>query len=414
MKKSAFILPFLITNFTFVYCQHRGHSSHTKRQVSSSHTISKSNSTNESKTVIIDDDLFLEIKYSGEVKFNDDETAIASIPLDGYIKYKKNGKKLTIESGPNGEILYAINGGSKKSVLDDTEKLFVEAVIKEMIVHGLGAKDRAERIYKKGGATALLSEIALLKSDYVKGIYFEALINTDALSPSELALSLEKIGSLLESDYEKGKLLKQFSADKLTDIASSQAYFNTVKKIGSDYEKANVLKVLIKNQLNGEQFAQVLDAAKSIESDFEKANLLKKLMEQPGLSVDRFDKALTVANTIDSDFEKANVLKHLMDKGVFEGESFNKLLSSIAQIDSDFEKANIFKELAGGGLKTEEQWIGLLNETGKISSDFEKANVLKSMVKRMPATEKVKTVFMTAAKTINSDAEYGSVMKAIR
>lgn len=405
MKKIAIILLVFIVANPLANCQHRVRSSHSTRE---------SNSTNESKTVIIDDNVFLEIRYSGEVKINDDETGILSIPSNGYIKYKKNGKKLTIERGSDGEILYAINGGSKKSILDTAEKQFVATVIKEMIAHGLGAKDRAERIYKKGGASALLNEVELLKSDYVKSIYFETLLYGNLLSQEEVITSLNKINSLIHSDFEKAKLLKQFSANKLADASCSQAYFNAVKGIGSDFEKANVIKELNKNELTNQQFMDALETAKSIGSDFEKANVLKEILEQPGLSGERFDRALAVSNTIESDFEKANVIKHLMSKGIFSGESFSKLLNSIAQIDSDFERANIFKELAGNSFKTEEQWIGLLSETEKISSDFEKANVLKSIAKKMPATEKVKSAFMAAAKTIDSDMEYGSVMRAIR
>ncbi len=389
MKNSTLIACFFVFGIYSASCQHHARTSS---------TTSKSISGTESKTVIIDDDLFMEISYSGEVRFNDAETAIASLPADGHIKYKKNGKKLTIESGAGGIVLYGVNGGTKKSMLNSEEQLFVTAVIKEMIAHGLGAKDRAERIYKKEGAVGLLKEVELLKSDYVKSIYFETLLNGKLLSPPEVVVCLDKIGLFIESDFEKAKLLKAFSADQLSDLATTDAYFNALKRMDSDFEKANVIKTINKRQMTSDQFMKTLDAIKSIESDFEKSNVLKEVLEQPGLLGERFEQALAVANTIESDFEKSNVLTHLMKKGVFEGESFNKLLNSIGYIDSDFEKANIFKELAAHGMKAEEQWMGLLGETGKMSSDFEKANVLKSISKRMPAGEKIKAAFMLAAK----------------
>jgi hypothetical protein len=405
MKNSALILCFFVLGISSASCQHR---------VRTSRSTSSSVSGTESKTVIIDHGLFMEITYSGEIKFNEAENAITSIPGDGYIKYKKNGKKLTVESGEGGIVLYRIDGGTKKSTLDQEEQLFIAAVIKEMIAHGLGAKDRAERIYKREGAVGILKEVELLKSDYVKGIYFEALLNGKLLSSPEVVVCLDKIGLFIESDFEKAKLLKNFSADQLSDLPTTNAYFNAVKRMGSDFEKANVIKTINKKQLTSQQFMQALDATKSIESDFEKANVLKEVLEQPGLSAERFDQALAVANTIDSDFEKSNVLKHLMQKGIFEGESFNRLLKSISHIDSDFERANLFKDLAVTGSKTEEQWIALLAEAARINSDFEKANVLKSISKRLPSAEKVKEAFMSAAKTIDSEFEYGSVMKAIR
>src|SRR5580693_2607819 len=75
-------------------------------------TSSYSNSENGMHSIIINDDnTSLEIKYTGDISFTDDETAIKSMSPDGYLKFKKNGKKLIVTAKDNGQIMYEINDG---------------------------------------------------------------------------------------------------------------------------------------------------------------------------------------------------------------------------------------------------------------------------------------------------------------
>lgn len=402
MKKLILFLVVFV-NACLVSAQHKVHRN----------SISRTSNNGEEKTVIINDNFYLEIKEADGIQLNEEETMIKAIPAGGYVKYKNNGKKLIISVNAAGEIVYEINGGEKKSTLNTTEKAFVAAAIKEMIAYGIGAKDRATRIYAKGGFSALVKEIEELKSDYVRGLYFETMLHEKKLSPDEVKQVLPKISSLIESDYEKGKLLKAVSIDNLSDAQTTQAYFNAVKSIESDYEKANAIKSFLKNKLTEEQFTQALEVTKTIESDYEKANVLKQILSLSP-SGNRFDQALSIVNSVESDFEKAGVLKKLIDKGRFEDGGFDQLLASIGFIDSDFEKSNVYKKLLDKEINTDDQWIAIMKGIEKVDSDFEKGSVLLQVAKKMPSTEKVRNTFMAVAKTIDSDYEYGRLMKAIR
>jgi hypothetical protein len=402
--KKIFITATLISFITFfAQCQHTGKGNKYR---------SYSNSETESKIVIKDDEISLEIQYSGEINFTDDETAIKSISPAGYLKYKRNKVKIIAENNAKGELVYDIYENGTKVEKDIEAKQILTAAVKIMIAQGLGAKERSARIYKTGGAKAILAEIENLGGDYVRGIYLDYLLNNNTATDLEMTDAAGKIQTLISSDFEKANLLSKYSSGYLSNDLTAKAWLSAVKSIGSDFEKANTVKKVFKQQLTNEQFMQVLEITNSIGSDFEKANVLKELLSQPLTNV-RFGPALNATDNIDSDFEKANVLKHLIAKGIFEGENFNKLTNSIAKINSDFEKANVFKKVLDKKINSEPEWINFINAVTTIDSDFEKANVLNVIAEKMPQSESVKSSFRKAAKTIGSEFEYGKLMKKV-
>ena len=356
----------------------------------------------------------LEINYTGEIKFTDDEAAIKSMSKNSYLKYWKNDMKLRVKCNVNGELTYEMFDNGRKLNPEDAEgKKFLAEAIQGMISVGFDAQSRMKRIVEKGGLRALLNEVDRLDNDFIKSMYLENLITSDSIHPEQVTEIAKKIDNQIGSDFEKSKLLQKFSPTQLKDSLTSKAYFEAVRSVGSDFEKANALKHIIKQPLSDEQFNSALSTSNTVGSDFEKANILKELLHQEIVAGENLSPFLNTADHVGSDFEKANILKELIDNKQFEGENFTSLLGSINRVGSDFEKTNLLKKLANKELQTEEQWIGLINETAKIDSEFERGNVLVQIAGKMPKSEQVKTSYMNVAKTINSEVDYGKVVKAV-
>ena len=366
------------------------------------------------RMVINDGGTRIEINYSGEIKFTDDETAIKSISHNGYLKYRKNAKRLLVHSLAKGDLkLELFDNGRKINPADSDGKIFLADAIKEMISVGFDAKERMQRIFKKGGGRAILNEVAQVKGDFIKSMYLEFLLSVDTLQQGESDEIAKIIGSKIDSDFEKSKLLNKFSADKLKDSLTAKDYFVAVKSISSDFEKSNALKHILKQPLTSQMISEALIVTTSIGSDFEKANVLKKVLTQPLINK-QTNEALNVTNTIGSDFEKANVLKIMIEHSLYEKESFNNLLSAINNIGSDFEKENLLKQLIGKGFKSDEQWLAMINETAHLSSEFDRSNLLVDLAKQMPKNEVLKAAYMEIAKSIHSEMDYGKVVKAVQ
>ena len=356
----------------------------------------------------------LEINYSGQIKFTEDETSIQSMTNGSQLKYWKNDKKLIVKCDAGGAISYEMRDDGRKLNPEDAEgRKFLTEAIQGMISVGFDAKGRMKRIAEKGGLRAVLMEVGRLNNDYMKSMYLEWLITCDSIHSDMVTEIAKKIGNELDTDYEKGKLLGKFPAAFLSDSLVSRAYFDAVKSIGSDFEKANSIKRLIKQSLTKEQFDMALSASDALGSDFEKANVLKELMHQEIVEKDNLVRFLRSVDQLGSDFEKANLLKAVINQKRLEGESFNNLLRSVNRLGSDFEKANMLKQLAGKEISAEEQWIKLINETALVSSDFERCNILVQIAGKMPRSEPVKTSYLKALKTIGSEFEYGRAAKAL-
>lgn len=366
-------------------------------------------------TVTVNDDKgSISFTVSEDVVFNENETAIEKFVDDGSLKFKKDGVKITAETGEDGNIYYTFDGSAKTKNLSGDGQRFLKDAIQTMIAYGVGAKARAERLYKKGGSSLVLTEVDQLKSDFTKSIYLDYLLSADGLSQPELLAVVKKIGTAVNSDFEKAKLLKENAPVFLSNTATSDAYLEAVKGINSDFEKANALKELLNKPLPGDQFKQVLEATRSIGSDFEKANVLKQTLNNNNLTAEQFSAVLKTIATIGSDFEKANVLKMALERNTAAGEQFDEALQVINSINSDFEKANVLKKVTGSVTKTEQQWTSLINATATVGSDFEKSNVLMGIAKEMPDNENLRAVYMKAAKTISSDFEFGRTVKAMK
>jgi len=390
----------------------------------------------------------LSINYSGEIKFNDDETAIKSISHNGYLRYIRNDRKLLAENDSQGEIKYELYDNGKKINLNDQEgKLFLADAIKDMIGVGFDAKGRLDRLYKKGGSQAVLNEVENLKMDYVKSMYLEYLFSVDSIRQNEMTEIAKKIGSKLGSDYDKGRLLTKFPAEYLKDSSTAYAWFQSVKSIGADYEKSNALIYITRQALTKEQFIQAIDISNSIGSDYEKAKVLKELIFKTSFPEEGFDRTLDAVSYIGSDYEKANLLKALIEKekpsekqfdklldltehigsdydktnlireliaiGIPTGASFDKLLSAVVHTGSEFDRANLIKEITRKNITSDDQWISIINATSEISSDVDKSNLLIMMAPNMPKSDPVKTVYLKVAKTINSESDLGRVVRAV-
>lgn len=354
-----------------------------KAQSKMSYSITSTKSDDnvaENQTVYIDDKHDIEIKQSGEFKMSDDEQSIISLSNGAYISYKKDGKRLKITKNEQGLIVYQINNGEKKSELCADEQKIVSVVLKDLIAHGFGVKDRAERVYSKGGLKAIWSEVDMAKDDYVKTKYFKVLFEKDKLSNPEIIQVFNQLSSKINSDYEKASLLKHFFKSKLMDAEISNAFYTSLKSLNSDYEKAEVIKSILKKT---DVMAQFFTAFQFIEN-------------------------------IESEYEKSEIIKSVIKNKPFTDDIFSFVLKTSLLVNSDYEKSGIYKKMIKHFTMTETQWIDCFTYIQKIESDYEKSGVLEDTYTKMPKSEKIKQAFSSCAKTISSDYEYGKLMKAIQ
>jgi hypothetical protein len=332
-----------------------------------------------SNMTIKSDGLYEQIKYSGKFQLSEDERSFKSISPGGYFKYRKNDIKVEAESNLRGAIDYSIYDGEKHLTPDEGGKLMVTQAIREMIDWGYDAEARMERVYQKGGAGALLSEVDSMKTDQVKIIYLNRLFAIDSLLPKMLSIIIKKVGSM-GSDQDKMMFLKKLNAEQLRNAETDSAYFVIVEGIGSDMEKVNALQYLIKKDSVNDVVA---------------------------------GRILSIGNSLGSDMDKANVFNGMIEKGLIRDSLTDSLMNYISYMGSDMDKVNLYSKLINTKDLSEGQWLMLEAKVSVLGSDMDKTNMLVEIAKKMHRTEMVRAGYIKAAKSINNDSDYGKVIRAV-
>ena len=334
----------------------------------------------QSNMVIKSDNFYEQINYAGKFDLTDDETSFKSISPGGYFKFRKNDIRIEAESNLRGEIDYTIFDGKHNLPMDEQGKVLVAQAIKEMIEWGYDANERMERVYRKGGPTALLNEVDSLKTDQVKALYLARLFSIDSLLPDFRPYIIKKIASM-GSDQDKMSFLRKITAAQLKNPQTDSFYFDVIKGIGSDMDRMNALR----NVIDQDSIAN--------------ANTYKILFLTGGLA---------------SDIDKANVFQNMLDKGMIAGQYYDSLLVIISKMNSDVDKANLYRKLISRKDLNEDQWIILQDKISLLGSDPDKTNLLVELAPKMPQTIVLKANYQKVARTLNNDNDYGHAMRAIQ
>jgi hypothetical protein len=208
------------------------------------------NSQNGETTINIKDDKSaVQIKHSGTIKLNDNETAIVSISPGGYLRYTNNGREMIAKGEANNTVAYTLreNGGALNAH-DATGQRFITQMLREMHSYGYN-----------------------LKNDEMKQASLEYLLSK--IDPSNHAEEFAQIldaGKSIKSDNAKAKLLEKITkVDTKTD-EQWIAVIDAASGINATAEKTNVMVGIgQKMPKNDAVKAAYLKAAKTITADAE-------------------------------------------------------------------------------------------------------------------------------------------------
>lgn len=225
-----------------------------------------------------DDGLKVEVKVEGKVVLNDDYTDVASIPTDGRFTAEDNrdgvSRRYRVERGAGGELRRTYTVGGAERALDAEGRAWLNRVMLQAVRQGgLFAKERAQKILRERGARGLSEELSHVKGDYVRRIYFEALVTSGDLDDSTLSNALRSLS--IASDYERAQFLIKAADATLGREKLVPVYFEAVGKIESDYEHRRVLSAVIKRpNLSRDALVAAIRSTAGVESDYEKATFL--------------------------------------------------------------------------------------------------------------------------------------------
>lgn len=260
-----------------------------------------------------DNDSRREVNIRGTVEFTDNYRDIKSISEGGSVRVidergAMSRKFEAIETREGIKRSYWVNGQSQP--ISDEARAWVAEMLEDAVVQGgYDARARVKRILSERGPNAVLDEISVLKSDYVKKLYFDELSQSGSLDASTSRRAIEQAGREIKSDYEKASALIKLGENSLADAAARDAFIAALDSIKSDYERGRVLSSLLKkNSFDKDGLVLAAKSAASMSSDYEKAQVLIKLASASGGDRVVRDAVVETARTIKSDYERGRVL----------------------------------------------------------------------------------------------------------
>lgn len=403
MKAEVFAAGFLLVSAGawFTYAKHTGALN------------IKGLQNNEQKIVISSDNLYEEMAYTGKISFTEDETAIAYISAGGHLKYTKNEQVLEASSDTTGTVNYRFTQYGKPLPIDSNARKLIAEAVSEMIAWGYDAKERADRIYKKGGQAALLAAMDKLKNDGTKRMYAERIFKSDSLSAEILVGLSKKLAGPEGNDYDKEMILRLYKPAQLQDTTVLFPYLQAVAQLDNENARAGILNNVLKMPLATASFPALFTVVTGLNNDYEKTRLFSNILEKGQMDSVRAGLLLEAIDKLQADHDKEQLISLWISKGTLPADRLQQLLSVIDRMGGDWEKVNMYKKLVAESIRSEDQWASLVTMVAHLGQNDQKTELLTGIAQRMPKTDSLKAVYMKAAKTIQGDTDYGRAVRAL-
>lgn len=356
-----------------------------------SESTSISISRNDSKTTYRNSNGLnsFDVEIRGTIEVSDDDRDIKSMSHDGYFEVTKTsfGSRRSIKITREGSVLIKRYYEGRTEVNFDPEgRKWLAEVLPEVVrTTTIAAESRVNRFYSKGGTQAVLAEIEVIKSDYVKTHYAKLLMKKPVLEKDYGAI-VSKVTGNMNSDHYITEFLQDNMAKLLRNKDAAEAVFVTTNKMGSDHYKTQIIKEALRVQPASLEAVKVaLASASKINSDHYKTEVLTSLMRQDNLTDAIVAEMINTSKSIHSDHYRTVVLTKALDRNL-SATSHQRAVESVKDINSDHYKTQVIKSMLNKSID-EKVLSELLPVTSSINSDHYRTEVLTSMLDRQDFSE---------------------------
>jgi len=357
-------------------------------------------------------------KYRGKIRVADDDRSIESISPGGYLSITKitfgNRRSIKIDSDIRGNLQYEYFEGRNELSYEPAGREWLEDVLLDVIrMTGIDAEGRARRMYTGSGTDRVLEEIDQIRSNHVKGTYFQVLLTIGELSNEELSKVAIEIANSISSNSERGNIYRKFSDRFLNDDRVAAAYFKGVSRLSSNSEIGSVLRNAIRNHdLTDPQYVSALYTATRMTSNSERGSVLRSIehlnFDHPNMT----DAYFGVIKSMSSSSEIGSALRKLIENQDLEDDVLVILFDNLKQVSSSTEKGSVLRSMDDIRLTDKEVILGYFGVVNSISSNSEKGSVLRKLLNAQPQNKACLVGIFITTKQIDSNSEKGSVLRS--
>lgn len=353
-------------------------------------------------------DCAVEVRIRGEVRFNSDFTAVASISPGGSMRLVEEAgsteRRLDIGPGPEG-LEYAWRVDGREAPFDAAANDWLSAMLLQLFRSaGYAADERSIWFLRRHGVPGLLQEIDQLRSDHTRRVYYHAALEQGDLDATGAAQLIERAAGQIRSDHELSRLLLAAGERFEFNDAMRDAFLAASRTVQSDHERGRVLSaVLQRGTLDAMTTASLITSAAELRSDHEKAQLLTNLATRYTLEPAIRSDFLRTAATIRSDHHKSRVLSELIAQGSLSANALAGLLDVASTIRSDHHLSNLLVALASEDLAEPSLQTAYLRAAARIDSDHHHRRALTSLLNAGRLAPGVVSMVLRSVLEIGSD-----------
>ncbi|HEX2167421.1 MAG TPA: M56 family metallopeptidase [Longimicrobiales bacterium] len=356
-----------------------------------------------------------EMIVEGDVRFDEAFTSIVGISRGGSVRItaEEDGVERSVAITPARTGVahdYRVNG--ERHEFDAAAREWLSSTLLFTFRRfGFMAEERSAAILDRGGVDALLAEVDLLGSDYVRSSYLTAAIERGRLDDSELDRVLTLAGTSLDSDYYRTEIVTAVAGNyEFTDNVRD-AYIRAVRSIDSDYHQHQAYSSLLNNgRLTPDQVSAVLRETTRLKSDYYRAALLNEMATAYSSSPDIRPAYLAAATDMDSDHYKTGVLMLLLAEEGLSSEDLSEVIDAAATLDSDHYTANLLTEVVQKGLEDSAVRAAFRSAATRMGSDHHLATVLRGLAARDRLDESALMMLLETAEAFDSDFYLSEVL----
>jgi hypothetical protein len=353
------------------------------------------------------------VESRGTIELTDDDKDVKSLSNDGYLEITKTvfgaKRSIVIESLGGGRVKKEYYEGRTKMDWESNGKNWLSEILPEIVRSTtLGAEGRVNRMFQKGGATAVLNELKELKGDYTRAHYAKLLMEKN-IPAADMANVVTTIAATINSDYYLASVYQNHVAKMMSTPAAAQAFYQGTQHISSDYYKTVVLKEALKKfSASPAQVKTILQSAASIKSDYYLSVVLIALLEEDAVKEESLTELISVSANITNAYYRSQVLSKALEKDGLSARAQKEMVNSLSGVSSDYYKAGVVTKMAESGTIDSGVLKELIMLVGNsISSDYYAAGALKGILEHQKLTNDSFREVVTAGGNLNS-ANYAS------
>jgi len=365
------------------------------------------------------DDCSMELRAEGKFTLRADLSDLETLSSDGWFRVEeregRNSRRLEIRRGNSGSLdhQYWVNG--TRANYDASARAWLARTLLAVERRtAFAATTRVPQLYRTGGLSAVLSEIAVMPAAHAKSRYYGELLDMGVTLDTNTLNGIISQAStdFASSDYYMSEVLGKFASQSSANETTWRTFAEAAGRMKSDYYKSQTLKrVLARGRLSNETVGTLLRSASGIKSDYYVTELLKSIAGKYAVNADTRPYYLQALRGIESDYYRQELLGAMANDENWDAKTSELVLSSVGDIKSDYYKAESLVSLVKA--KHVDSWPPFFRAVSGMESDYYKKTVLTSVLKQSPLTPEIVTGVLSAAQQMKSDSETAEVLSAV-